>query len=160
MDFLVISGAPSTGKTTAINRIAEWLTSRGNILSDIGGNPLPIFLPNANGEYDDISIVVIYRGRKIIIHSPTDDKLKMDELLVLLNKNTDADIVITSCRDINWERDYFTAHIRPFAAFFLESPLGKITRRNVHNSIAAHNWYGDTLLLLHQQILINNPYNV
>lgn len=160
MDFLVISGAPSTGKTTAINRIAEWVSNRGNILSDTQGNPLPTFLPNAEGNFDDISIVVIYQGRKIIIHSATDDKDWMDKLIELLGNNLDADIVITSCRDINWERDYFTAHIRPLAAFFLETPLGKITRTNVQNSNAAHTWYRNTLLALHQHILLNNPFSL
>lgn len=156
MKFLVISGAPSTGKTTAINLLAEWIANRGSILLDSTGNPLPSFLPNSTGKYEDISIVINYKGRKIIIHSATDDEARMNELLEIIKLNLDAEIVITSCRDIYWERDYFIAHIRPFATFFLESPLGKITRRN--DFTHADNWYKDTLLLMHQYILTSNPY--
>ena len=57
-----------------------------------------------------------------------------------------------------WERDYFTKNIRPFSTFLLESPLGKITRRNDFN--LADTWYKDSLLALHQHILKNNPYNL
>jgi len=157
MKFLVISGAPSTGKTTAINKIAEWLTS-GVITTDIDGNSLPIFLPNRNGKYLDFSIVIILRGKKIIIHSATDDQFNMDALIEKLKLHPDTEIVITSCRDIYWERDYFTSHIKPFSTFFLESPLGKITRRNDFH--IADTWYKNSLLTLHQHILKNNPYNL
>lgn len=158
MKFLVISGAPSTGKTTAINKIAEWITIRGSVTNDSIGNPLPPFLPNSKGEYQDFSIVLFYKGRKIIIHSATDDKAWMDKLINLINLNPDTEIVITSCRDIYWERDYFTANIRPYATFFLESPLGKITRRN--DFTIADNLYKALLLDMHEHILSNNPYNL
>ncbi|PRD46083.1 hypothetical protein [Sphingobacterium haloxyli] len=156
MKFLVISGAPSTGKTTAINKIAEWLTS-GVIATDIDGNPLPSFLPAPTGKYLDFSIVIILKGKKIIIHSPTDDQYRMDELIEKLELHPDTEIVITSCRDIYWERAYFTNNIRPLSTFFLESPLGKITRRNDFN--LADDWCKDSLLTLHQHILKSNPYN-
>ncbi|WP_445722592.1 hypothetical protein [Flavobacterium sp.] len=159
MRFLVISGAPNTGKTTAINKIAEWLTIRGGVTTDSSGSPLPSFLPASHGKYEDFSIVIIYRGRKIIIHSATDDEFSMNTLIEKLNQNSDTEIVITSCRDIYRERDYFTNNVRPFATlFFLETPLGKITRRN--NFALADSWYKDTLLLMHQHILSNDPYNL
>lgn len=158
MKFLVISGAPGTGKTTAINKIAEWLRIRGSLTTDSKGNILPSFLISAQGNYKDFSVVIIYLGIKIIIHSATDDKYIINELLELIKQNPNTDIVITSCRDIYWERDYFTNNVRPFATFFLESALGKITRRN--NFILADNWYKNTLLEMHQHILENNPYNL
>lgn len=157
MKFLVISGAPSTGKTTAINKIAEWLTS-GIITTDVDSNLLPSFLPDAKGKYWDFSIVIILRGKKIIIHSATDDIPNMDALINKLKLHPDTEIVITSCRDIYWERDYFTKNIRSFSTFFLESPLGKITRKNDFN--LADTWYKDSSLALHQHILKNNPYNL
>lgn len=157
MKFLVISGAPDTGKTTAINNIALWLT-RGVIITDIDGNPLPTFLPDPNGEYWDFSIVIILNGRKLIIHSATDDLNNMDALIEKIILHPDTEIVITSCRDIYWERNYFIHNIRPFSTFFLESPLGKITRRNDFQ--LADSWYKSSLLDLHQHILINNPYNL
>jgi tRNA uridine 5-carbamoylmethylation protein Kti12 len=157
MKFLVISGAPETGKTTAINKIAEWLTA-GVITTDYYGKTLPSFLPNKKGEYEDFSIVIILNNRKIIIHSATDDEACMDGLIEEIRKNTDTEIVITSCRDLYKQRDYFTSHIKPFATFFLESPLGKITRRN--DPDAAKNWYENTLFLLHKHILSNNPFNL
>lgn len=157
MKFLVISGAPETGKTTAINKIAEWLTF-GAITTDINGDPLPIFLPNLIGEYSDFSVVIILKGKKIIIHSATDDKYNMDVLIDKLKLYPDTYIVITSCRDIYWERDYFKIHIKPFSTFFLESPLGKITRRNDFH--LADLWYKENLLILHQHTLKNNPYNL
>lgn len=158
MKFLVISGAPSTGKTTSINKIAEWITIKGGITIDSNGNPLPSFLPNPKGKYEDFSIAIFYKNRKIIIHSATDDKVWIDKLVNLVNINPDTEIVITSCRDIYWERDYFTTNVRPYSTFFLESPLGKITRRN--DFTIADNLYKDTLLQMHQHILSNNPYNL
>lgn len=157
MKFLVISGAPRTGKTTAINKIAEWLT-RGIITTDVNGNLLPSFLPDPKGEYSDFSIVIILKGIKVIIHSPTDDQDRMDELIEKLKLHPDTGIVITSCRDIYGERDYFTKHVMPFSTFFLESPLGKITRRK--DFALAKDWYQNTLFILHQHILKNNPYNL
>ncbi|WP_264530300.1 ATP-binding protein [Flavobacterium sp. N502540] len=158
MKFLVISGAPQTGKTTSINKIAEWLTT--GLTADINGKPFPSFLINTKGKYNDFSIVINRHGRKIIIHSATDDEHCMDDLLEKLKKHPDTEVVITSCRDIDKERTYFTTHIKPYATFFLESPLGKINRKNKDRSRASHKWYGDTLLLLHQHILSNNPYNL
>jgi hypothetical protein len=158
MKFLVISGAPSTGKTTAINNIAEWVTIRGSVTNDSVGNPLPTFLPNPKGEYQDFSIALLYKGRKVIIHSATDDQACMDKLINLINNHPNTEIVITSCRDIYGERDYFTTNIRPNATFFLESPLGKITRRN--DFTLADNLYKTLLLDLHEHILSNNPYNL
>lgn len=157
MKFFVISGAPSTGKTTAINKIAEWLTS-GVITTDSNGQLLPPFLPDAYGNYYDFSIVIIISGRKIIVHSATDDINCMNQLIDKIKQNPDTEIVITSCRDIYEERDYFTANIRPYATFFLESPLGKITRRN--DFATADNLYKNILLEMHQHILTNNPYNL
>ena len=80
MDFLVISGAPQTGKTTAINNIAQRLTN-GVISTDVNGTILPSFLPDSAGKYWDFSIVIILRGRKIIIHSASDDVNCMNQLI-------------------------------------------------------------------------------
>lgn len=155
MNFLVISGAPQTGKTTAINKIALWLTT-GVVNTDIYGNPLPPFTVNQHGVYNDISVVVMLKGKKVIIHSASDDMERIDELIVLLKAHPDTEVVITSSRDLYWPRDYFTRDVRPFATFFLESPLGKITRRN--NFHLADQWYKDTLLELHQHILRGGPF--
>lgn len=157
MKFLVISGAPETGKTTAINKIAQWLTN-GVITTDVNGTILPSFLPDSLGKYGDFSIIIILGNRKIIIHSATDDKKCMNQLKEKIKLHPDIEIVITSCRDIKWERDYFISNIRPFSKFYLESPLSKITRRN--DFILADNWYKDTLFKMHQHILSNNPYNL
>lgn len=157
MNFLVISGAPQTGKTTAINKIALWLTA-GVINTDVNGNPLPTFTVNQHGKYDDISVVVLLKGKKVIIHSASDDKNRIDELIALLKAHPDVEVVITSCRDLDWPRVYFTSNVRPCATFFLESPLGKITRRNDFQN--ADKWYKDTLLELHQHILRSGPFNL
>ncbi|MEZ7516092.1 hypothetical protein [Flavobacterium frigidarium] len=159
MKFFVISGAPNTGKTTAINNVAEWLTS-GVITTDIYGKLLPIFLPNTKGKYSDFSIVIISHGKKIIIPSATDDRPWMNKLIEKIKQNPDAEIVITSCRDIDLEREYFLTNLRPYASFLLESPLGKITRKNKERLVAAQKWYKNTLILMHQHILSNNPYNL
>lgn len=157
MNFLVISGAPQTGKTTAISKIALWLTA-GVVSTDVDGNALPPFTVNQQGKYDDISIVVVLKGKKVIIHSASDDKDRIDELIALLKAHPDAEVVITSSRDLYWPRDYFTSEARPFARFFLESPLAKITRRT--NQHLADNWYKDTLLELYQHILGGGPFNL
>lgn len=156
MIFFVISGAPSTGKTTSINKIAKWITL--GIKTDINGDILPSFLRYKDGNYYDFSTVIIIKGRKIIIHSASDDTNKMNALIEKIKDNPDTEIVITSCRDIYWERDYFTANLKPYATFFLESPLGKITRRN--DFAHADDMYKNILLEMHQHILSNNPYNL
>lgn len=160
MKFFVISGAPDTGKTTAINLVSEWLCSKYSITTDFYGNPLPPFLPNpTTGKYDDISLVLNLNGLKVIIHSATDDKNCMDILIEKINQNTDSEIVITTCRDLYWPKDYFNLNIGSFASsFLLESPLGKITRRN--DFTLANTWYKDSLLQMHQHILSNIPYNL
>lgn len=155
MNFLVISGAPKTGKTTAINKIALELTT--NVVStDINGNALPSFTVNQHGLYDDISVVVRLKGKKVIIHSASDDTKWMNKLIDLIAMNPETEVVITSCRDIYWERDYFNSNVRPLATFLLESPLGKITRKN-HFQLA-DDWYKDTQLELHQHILRSGPF--
>lgn len=160
MKFFVISGAPDTGKTTAINLVAEWLCNKYSITTDFYGNPLPSFLPSpSNGKYVDISIVISLSSRKVIIHSATDDQNCMNQLINTIKNNNDAEIVITTCRDFYTERDYFMKNVNNlFAKFFLESPLGKITRINHKDLIK--NWYKDTLFKLHQHILSNDPYNL
>ncbi|MBO9584976.1 MAG: hypothetical protein J7574_12520 [Flavobacterium sp.] len=156
MKFLVISGAPQTGKTTSINKIAEWLTI--GITTDIYGEALPSFLPGIKGKYEDFSIVINRHGKKIIIHSATDNKPWMDKLTNKLKENPDTDVVVTSCRDIYWERNYFSDNVKPFASFFLESPLGKITRQK--DFALANKLYKANLFLMHKHILINSPYNL
>lgn len=94
----------------------------------------------------------------MIIHSASDGTDRIDELIALLKAHPDAEVVITSSHDLYWPRDYFTSDVRPFATFFLESPLVKITRRT--NYHLADNWYKDTLLELHQHILRSGPFNL
>ena len=153
----MIWGTSQTVKTTDFNKIALWLTA-GVVSTDVDGNALPSFTVNPQGKYDDISVVVLLKGKKVIIHSASDDTHRIDELIALLKAHPDAEVVITSCRDLYWPRDYFTSDVRPFAKFFLESPLGKITRRTNHH--LADNWYKDTLLELHQHILRGGPFNL
>jgi len=157
MKFLIISGAPDTGKTTSINKIALWLTG-GVITSDINGNALPTFLPDASGKYWDFSIVIILKGKKIIIHSATDDKYNIDQLVEKIKDNPDTNVVISSCRDLYWQRDYILDYIKSIGAFLLESPLAKITRRN--DAASADVWYKGCLLTLHQHLLLNIPFNL
>ncbi|RZK25066.1 MAG: hypothetical protein EOO43_06470 [Flavobacterium sp.] len=82
----------------------------------------------------------------------------MDDLTQKIKNHPDAEVVITSCRDINWERDYFITNIRISNTFFLESPVAKITRRN--DFLLANDWYRDNLFVLHQHILQGRPYNL
>lgn len=147
-----------TGKTTSLNKIGEWLVKiKGYNI--IGSDEEATFQPNNKMKYDDLWLVLEKNGKKIILHSATDDKDKIDELHNSIMSNPDTDIVITSCRDIHFPREYFDDIIKPLAiTFYLESPVAKITRRD-SNYTLAESWYINNLLLLNQYVLESNPYN-
>ena len=164
MRYLLFGGAPSTGKTSAIYRLAIILTTRAiNPFIIVAGS---ISLPPPFGKTpNDFKVLlegVDIKGKKtyILINSATDDKYNIDLLKDFYNNQQHIDIIISSVRDIYWKRKYFfeTMKILLEDDFYLEIPLAKITRRNDH--ALALNWYNHTLDTLGIHILSNTPFNL
>ena len=153
MNFLLIGGQPDTGKTEAIHRIVNNLIGqRYRIIT--GVLPLPP---------DDFTILLQKNdGLKILIHSATDDNHWIDNLESSINKHN-PNFVITSIRDIDWQRDRVLRIVG--SSFFAEFPLARITRRN--NSFTgkmrftdALDWYRNSIDNNVIFILSNPPFNL
>ncbi len=150
MDFLLIGGQPNTGKSETIFRIAENLNNNTRFNS--------VSLPNYG---DDFSVV--FNGSNnngalitIFVHSATDDASWID----ILEKGVidiNPDIVITSIRDIDWQRRRLLGIVG--GNFVVEVPLARITRRHHHRGIAL-NWYRNSVDNNVNFVLGNNPFDL
>jgi len=163
MDYLLFGGAPDTGKTGAMGRIARALNSSmwgfTIVAGFISAAPLPGNKP--------LDFRVVLEGKnnqgkivRILINSATDDKYNIDELKKLYIASLPIDIIISSVRDIYWERQYFfdIMEILKKEDFYIEIPIAKITRRNDFS--LALNWYEDSIDKLVTHILQRTPFNL
>lgn len=159
MKFFVISGAPDTGKTTILNQIGHWLAeSKG--YKDIGEITPIFFERDEHGKIKDIYYVLANDSLKVIIISATDDKECLDILQEALKTHSDADIVITTCRDIDFPREYFLTLTTPLSTFKLEIPVAKVTRRNEQSKKESLEWYHDSIFNLSKHILKSNDFKM
>ncbi|MDM1484321.1 hypothetical protein HX045_11655 [Myroides odoratimimus] len=173
MNFFIISGAPDTGKTSILNILAnellnqKYVGSLHNILNynqlNTPTSILPTFALNSQGKYDDISLFVEFGGKKVLFHSATDDFECIDKLKKIILLHSDLDIIITSCRDIDYpgkERTLLRSLIDPNNDFDVEVPRGKISRTNSINKASAYTWLEVTSINLYLHLLGQSPYNI
>jgi len=172
MNFLILSGAPNTGKTSIINQLADELLNTKyvghlNLIIDYSNmnSPsynLPSFSKNSNGKYNDICVLVEIGTRKVIFHSASDDRQCIDMLAEMLKQHSNVDTVITTCRDIDQPRDersyMYNKVINPYNSFLLEIPRGRISRTNPNNFSNALLWYETQTLTLCRHNLSQAPY--
>lgn len=158
MESLLIGGAPNVGKTRAIYKITEWL------INNKGFSIIEGFFPP---QMKDFRVVLEGKNKnnnpiRIIINSPTDDKNTIDNFKSFFDLNGNYDVLISSVRDLNFERDYFFNTMMSNLLntnFVLEIPLAKITRRDPRFGIAL-NWYKNQIDNLLQHTIQTPPFNI
>jgi len=158
MNYLLIGGAETVGKSETIFRLANNLISRGFTL--IAGtipasfNDFRCILEGVDSHKNKI---------KIIINSPSDTVPIINDFKKFFDDNGSTyDIVISSVRDDDFypRNDFFRImNINPLKNFVLEIPLAKITRRGA-NFTTALNWYQNQIDILIDHTLQNRPYNL
>lgn len=93
---------------------------------------------------------------KIWVHSPTDDEPNI-HLLEENIKRFNPDIVISSIRDIDWQRSRVLMLVGSNYSF--EVPLARITRRHHHRSLALL-WYQNSIDSVIDTVIGLPPFNI
>lgn len=156
MESLLLGGAPSVGKTEAINRLKDELIKRR----------FTIVIEEIVGFHGDFRAILKGRDKNgeeiiIIINSATDTPQLIKDFKTFFDANGTYDFLISSVREHNfWPRKEFfdIMELKP-KHNVLEIPLAKITRRGTNFSTAL-SWYGNTLDILLNHILSNHPFNI
>jgi hypothetical protein len=126
MNFLFIGGQPNTGKSETLTRVFSLLSKKFTTINNVHPNTaLPPTVP-----LQDFSVIlkgVNAKGKQvtILIHSPTDDVPNIN-LLEQNIKIYTPDIIISSIRDINWQRQKVLGLVGK--NFNFEIPLARVTR--------------------------------
>lgn len=157
--YLLFGGQPDTGKTSTIRRLTTRLTSEV-----FGFNVIDGTFPPASGNDDFLVLLRRHHEDKdkyIIINSASDDSPSIENLKNFIDKHSVlfVDVLISSVRDINWERSYFftTLGIGTTDPNIFEIPLARVTRRASSGLFPLSiSWYEDTLDR-HINFIINNP---
>jgi len=156
MEILLIGGAQSVGKSTAIYRLVNRLVKNG--FSPVAGS-----IPRTFQDFKVLLKGVNKNGQgiRIIINSPSDTPGCIWEFKQFLDSNGSSDIMISSVRDHDfWPRsDFFNILNLPDNGSIIEIPFGKITRRGKNFPVAL-NWYETKMDSLIDKILNSTPYNI
>jgi hypothetical protein len=163
MNYLLFGGQPDSGKTSAVTRLVNHLLTVPFSFRIIDGT----FLPSRGNDF----LILLERknndnlSQYIIINSPSDDALPINKLRDFIDKHNDKtiDLVISSVRDIGWERSHFfaTLKINPTDNNVFEIPLARVTRRKTSGLFGpALSWYENTLDRHINFIIINAPFNL
>ena len=162
MHFLLIGGQPDTGKTSTVTRLTNVLLTAPLAFTIADGT-----FPPVRGADFLILLQRTVQGRIqfIILSSPSDDASSINNLRDFTVKHADKkiDIIISSVRDIGWERNYFFTSIKisPTDANVIEMPLARVTRRSSSGLFApALSWYENTVDRLVNIIITNPPFNL
>lgn len=162
MNYLLFGGQPNSGKTSAVSRLANTLISVPFSFNVIEGT-----FPPARGT--DFLILIERKisgmSQFILINSPSDTALPINNLKNLIDKHVDKniDLVISSVRDINWERTHFfsTLKINQTDANIFEIPLARVTRKGTSGLFTPSiNWYEATLDRHVNFTITNPPFNL
>ena len=154
MKVLLIGGAPSTGKSNAVCMCARYLINRGFVLLDCQDyNGQKIKLPTiVTGSSKPTDFLARLDGTdknnkkvSVIIASASDTIPIIDSSFSYFQKKA-CDILISSVRDINYERKYLFSkfHFQTDDKSLMEFPLAKMSRKN-QNWCTAKNWCDSTV---------------
>lgn len=162
MNFFLFGGQPDSGKTSTITRLAATLLTPTFSFAIADGT-----FPPARGDDFTVLLERTVHGKKqyIIINSPSDNAAPINNLKAFIDKHYSKGIgiIISSVRDINWERNYFfsTLKISPIDANVFEMPLARVTRRSSSGLFPlAIAWYEATIDRHVNQVLTNPPFNL
>ena len=168
MEVLIISGREKSGKSEIICKIANWLVREKNAkYTDMTGyGKYTVYKPDTNV---DMRTILELNGKKILIHSATDNKLRIRELEEALSSNNDIDILITSARSFDEsERNILVEEIgwiqKDYSIFdkngkeLIEIPLIHISFKKVRNRI--NEWYKYNCFELAKKMLSQAPFNL
>lgn len=157
MKYLLIGGAPNTGKTGSLNRLVAILIGTKRFKNVANWNYPPTV---ANGDFRLI-LEGLDSNKKLIriyINSATDTKKIIQDCKKFHDIHQPIDIIISSIRDVFSARtDFFTIMgVDNSVDYVLELPLAKVRRGN-HRGLCL-NWYEQKIdnLLIHT--LENNPF--
>lgn len=157
MLFLLFSGVPNSGKTTAVRNTYDYLIRRGYVvLAPTVATVAPL----------DISCVVTNGTRTVIIHSGSDSPDAVDALKNLYRNYPNVDCIISSMRapyhGARWDpRTYLLNTLQPFSVgnFCIEIPTGKINgNRGFLTKLLL--WHHSTVSTIAQYTLSNPPFNL
>ncbi|WP_395077259.1 hypothetical protein [Flavobacterium sp.] len=156
MNYLLIGGAPSVGKSESIYKLAQTLLTPARGFTIITG----IFPPIIN----DFKIVIEGIDKsgvkiKILINSGTDNKKIIENFKNFHDVNKPFDIIISSVRDISNPRiDFFSIMKISTADIIVEIPLAKVRRGKTRTTALI--WYQDKLDALILNTISNAPFNL
>lgn len=164
MNYLLFGGQPNSGKTSTTTRLTNALLGVPFSFRVIDGT----FPPPP--KVDDFLILLERKNNDdgsqyIIVNSPSDAAVSINNLRDFIDKHKDKtiDLVISSVRDIGWERSHFftTLKINPTDNNVFEIPLARVTRRKTSGLFApALSWYATTLDRHINFIITNAPFNL
>jgi hypothetical protein len=159
MKYLLFGGAPNTGKTGSITRLAALLinTNGFSVISNWNYPPTP-----ANSDFR-----VILEGLdnnknliRIYLNSATDTEKIIQECKNFYDASQRVDIIVSSIRDIHGLRSEFlnTMKINNSIDYILEVPLAKV--RQGKNRGLCLKWYEQKIDELVIIALKNAPFNL
>ena len=166
MEVLIISGREKSGKSEIICKIANWLVREKNAkYTDMTGyGKYTVYKPNTNV---DMRTILELNGKKILIHSATDNEIRIDELVNEVRENGNIDILITSSRSfeekerkllvekMDWtQKEYEIFDKRGIP--IIEIPMIYISRKKIFGEI--DDWYKYHCLELVKKILLQRPF--
>lgn len=157
MECLLIGGNKTVGKSETIYNLATRLSTSG--FRTVAGSLPPTF--------KDFKVVLEGKNNlgkeiRIIINSPTDTKVLIDEFKAFFDANGTYDILISSVRDDSYDvrKDFFkTMNISATKDFILEVPLAKIPKQGANHATRL-SWYQRQRDLLIAHILNLNPFYI
>ncbi|WP_018675944.1 hypothetical protein [Riemerella columbina] len=171
MKYLLLGGQPNTGKTSTIRRLYNYLIKIGysNIIYNHPFDPDNVVRDPSEDTMTTDFRAVLQKGSSIIlINSGSDTQKIIKDFEGFYQRKAEEyniDVLISSVRDIGNERSWLFSclGITEDSQDVLEIPLGRVTRRNTINNDNyedALNWYSNSIDVLIQHILSQNPFNI
>jgi KaiC/GvpD/RAD55 family RecA-like ATPase len=171
MDYLLISGAPNTGKTEVVYDITAYLIRQGYKIKEDGlytkfVAPKPV----KPAKIEDFQVLLQKKEddgkiKTILVNSPSDNDECLRNFKQFYNKHPNVDIVITSIRaygtyNIDDMRTKFWNFLNPDSQgnSMIELPLAKLTQRYVKDN--AIELYQGSVNKVIEFILKNHPYSI
>lgn len=151
MKYLLISGAPNTGKTETIYDLTVYLISQGYDIVLKGDSDFITPKPSPPAKVKDFQCIIEKKisencTKRILLNSATDNENRINSLLDFYKRNPNIDLIVSSIRDggdamRKLLKDGFK--ITSSSENIIEVPLAKITRRgNSHTTLM---WYKRTV---------------